>query len=82
MIGTAALSCRELIELVTDYLDGALSLENRLRFEAHIENCKGCTSYLEQVRQTIVLTGKLREEDVPLEAFSELLRAFRDWRSE
>ena len=80
MIGTAALSCRELVELVTAYLEGALSIGDRLRFESHIENCDGCTVYLEQIRKTIALAGRLREEDIPPQALAELLTAFRDWR--
>jgi anti-sigma factor RsiW len=79
MIGTAAMSCRQLVELVTAYFEGALTLEDRLRFESHIEHCDGCTTYLEQMRQTIALTGTLREEDIPPEATAELLRVFRDW---
>jgi anti-sigma factor RsiW len=82
MIGTSAMSCRELVELVTAYLEGALSLEDRLRFEAHIENCDGCTAYLEQIRQTIALTGRLREEDIAPEALSELLRVFHSWHAD
>jgi len=80
MIGTAAISCRELVELVTAYLEGALSLEDRLRFETHIEACDGCTAYLEQIRQTIAITGRLREEDIPPEAITELIKVFRDWK--
>ncbi len=82
MIGTAGLSCRELVELVSDYLEGALSIGDRMRFEAHIESCDGCTAYLDQMRRTIALTGRLREEDVEPAALGELLAAFRDWRSE
>ncbi len=80
MIGTAAMSCRELVELVTAYLEGALSLENRLRFESHIEGCDGCTEYLRQMRQTIALTGRLKEEDIPQKAVVELLEVFRHWK--
>jgi anti-sigma factor RsiW len=80
MIGTAALSCRQLVELVTAYFDGALSLEDRLRFESHIEYCDGCTAYLEQMRQTIALTGTLREADIPPEAAAKFLEVFRNWR--
>ena len=80
MIGTAAISCRELVELVTAYLEGALSLEDRLRFETHIEACDGCTAYLEQIRQTVAITGRLREEDIPPEAITELIKVFRDWK--
>jgi hypothetical protein len=78
-IGIAHMSCRELVELVTAYLENALSLENRMRFELHIANCDGCTTYLDQMRRTIELTGTLRVDDVSPGAEAALLRAFRDW---
>jgi anti-sigma factor RsiW len=79
-IGLAHLNCRELVELVTAYLEGDLSAGERKRFEAHLSACDGCTTYLEQMRRTIELTGTLRVEDVPLGAEETLLAAFRDWR--
>jgi anti-sigma factor RsiW len=75
------LSCRELVELVTDYLEGALPVEERLRFEDHIARCGGCTIYLEQIRQTISLLGHLPEEALTPDAERELLEAFRGWGS-
>jgi hypothetical protein len=75
------LSCRELVEIVTDYLEGALAPEDRARFEQHLVLCDGCTIYVEQMRDTIRLVGTLREEDVPDEARDSLLAAFRSWRS-
>jgi anti-sigma factor RsiW len=75
------LSCRELVELVTDYLEGALPGEERLRFERHIEICGGCKIYLEQIRQTIELLGHLPEDGLSPDAERELLEAFRGWRS-
>ena len=74
------LSCRELVELVTDYLEGALPVEERLRFEDHIARCGGCTIYLEQIRQTISLLGHLPEKALTTDAERELLEAFRGWR--
>ena len=74
------LSCQELVELVTDYLEGALSPEDTARFEDHLGRCTGCAAYLEQIRQTIVLTGRLRRSLSP-EAERQLLDAFRGWRS-
>jgi anti-sigma factor RsiW len=74
------LSCRELVELVTDYLEGALPDEYRLRFEDHIERCGGCRIYLEQIRETIVLLGR-PEDGLSPDAERELLEAFRGWRS-
>ena len=75
------LSCRELVELVTDYLEGALSEEERLRFEEHIGLCNGCRIYLDQMRQTISWLGYLPKEAMTPEAESALLDAFRGWRS-
>jgi len=75
------LSCQELVELVTDYLEGALSAEQSARFEAHLEPCRGCTAYVEQMRATIELVGRLTPEDVSPEAGAALLGVFRDWKS-
>ena len=73
------ITCREMVELVTDYLEGRLTHWDRFQFERHIADCDGCTRYLEQMRTTIRLTGSLREEDVPPAAREALLEAFRDW---
>ena len=75
------LSCRELVELVTAYLEGALSAEETDRFEDHIGRCTGCAAYLEQIRQTIALAGRLTPESLSPEAEHALLDAFRGWRS-
>ena len=75
------LACRELVELVTDYLEGALDAGTRARFEAHLAGCDGCTAYLQQVEQTIVAVGRLREDDLEPDAREALLAAFRSWRS-
>ncbi|MDQ3889472.1 MAG: zf-HC2 domain-containing protein [Actinomycetota bacterium] len=73
------LSCRELVELVTDYLEGVLSDEERARFDEHVGGCPGCSAYLEQMRTTVRLTGALREEDIVPTARDALLQAFRSW---
>jgi anti-sigma factor RsiW len=75
------LSCQELVELVTDYVEGALSEEERLRFDDHIGRCDGCETYLEQIHQTITLLGRLPEEALSPDAERQLLEAFRGWRS-
>jgi anti-sigma factor RsiW len=75
------LSCRELVELVTDYLEGALPEGERARFEDHISRCDGCEVYLAQMRQTIELVGHLPAEALSPEAERELLEAFRGWRA-
>lgn len=74
------LSCQELVELVTDYVEGTLRRTDRRRFEAHIARCDGCTAYLEQMRETIRLTGRLDVESLPPQAREELLEAFRGWK--
>jgi anti-sigma factor RsiW len=74
------LSCQELVELVTDYLEGALPDELQQRFDAHIAHCSGCQTYLEQMRATIRATGTLSIESVSPEAERALLDAFRGWR--
>jgi anti-sigma factor RsiW len=79
MIDTEALNCQEFVELVTDYLEGALAPGDLQRFEQHIAGCDGCTGYLEQLRVTIRLTGTLTREDISPEAERTLVAAFRDW---
>lgn len=74
------MSCRELVELVTDYLEGALDDLDRARFERHLDDCGGCRTYLSQMRQTIELTGALREDELDQALVDELTQAFRDWR--
>jgi anti-sigma factor RsiW len=74
------LSCQELVELVTDYLEDALPSELHQRFERHIAHCSGCQAYLEQMRATIRVTGELTAESLSPEAESTLLDAFRGWR--
>jgi anti-sigma factor RsiW len=73
------LPCRELVELVTDYLENRLSPYDRARFETHIAECEYCATYLEQMRQTIRTLGRLPEESLSPEARDALLSAFRDW---
>lgn len=75
------ISCQELVELVTDYLEGALSPEERDRFDSHIAACDGCRRYLEQIKVTVTLSGRLTPEQLDPEAEEALLRAFRDWKS-
>jgi anti-sigma factor RsiW len=75
------LSCRELVELVTDYLEGALPADERARFEEHIAGCGGCKTYLEQIRQTIAALGHLPLDGLTPEAERILLGAFRGWRA-
>ena len=74
------LSCSEVVELVSDYLEGALPAAAAARFEAHIAMCDGCDAYLGQMRAIISAMGRLREEAVPIETREALLGVFRDWK--
>jgi anti-sigma factor RsiW len=77
---TDELRCRELVALVTAYLEEALSADDRERFERHLAHCVGCQRYLEQMRRTIALTGQLREDELSPKVRDELLTAFHGWR--
>jgi anti-sigma factor RsiW len=77
-----SLACKDLVELVTDYLEGALPPPDRERFEAHIAGCDGCLTYVEQMRHTIRAVGKLTEESIEPQARDELLKVFRNWKAE
>lgn len=80
-IDERALTCKELVELVSDYLEGSLSSEDRGRFEQHLTLCDGCVAYLQQMRKTIRTLGSLNENDLTAEAKENLLRHFRDWKT-
>lgn len=74
------MDCKELVELVTAYLDSALDAETRKRFDEHLLECDGCESYLQQFRVTVRTVGKIRAEDVDPAYRDRLLNAFRDFR--
>ncbi len=74
------ISCQEVVELVTDYLDRALPVDEASLFEQHVNFCDGCDWYLDQMRSTIAMVGRITEEDVPAETRDKLLAAFRDWK--
>ena len=71
------LTCREFVEMATDYLEGSLSLWNRIRFQLHLGFCLGCRIYLKQIRQTISALGRFPQEPVPPAIREALLRRFR-----
>jgi len=75
------LSCQELVELVTDYLEGALPQAERASFEHHIEGCAGCHEYVRQMRETIELTGSLTPADLSPQAEAAMLAAFQEWKA-
>ena len=74
------LPCREVVELLGDYLEGAMAPDDRARLERHLADCEGCAAYLDQLRTTIRLSGRLSEDAVPAEAMAALLETFRAWR--
>jgi anti-sigma factor RsiW len=73
------LTCQELVEIVSDYLEGALPPNERERFEAHLEICEGCRRYLDQMRTTILLAGRLNEKALDPGAKDQLVQLFREW---
>jgi hypothetical protein len=74
------ISCQDVVELVTDYVEQALPAEEASVFEQHLNFCDGCVLYVDQVRKAIDVVGELRAEDVPEDTKAKLLTAFRDWR--
>jgi anti-sigma factor RsiW len=74
------LDCRDVVEVVTDYLEGGLAPGDRRRFDRHLAACEGCQVYLEQLRAVIRVAGRPIVDAVPPETMAGLLRAFRDWR--
>jgi anti-sigma factor RsiW len=79
---SSEMTCQELVELVTEYLEDTLAPSERVRFDAHLSTCLGCTAYIEQMRTTIRVLGKLSEESVSEAARRELLATFRTWKAD
>jgi anti-sigma factor RsiW len=77
--GAGPLTCRELVELITDYLEHALSEPDRLRFEEHLQECDGCQQYVEQMRRTLHTLGRLPEESLSSPARERLLDTIHAW---
>jgi anti-sigma factor RsiW len=74
------MDCNELVELVTDYLEGKLPPADVERFAAHLQECEACAMYIEQIRQSVAVVGMLSEETLPQGAADALLAEFRDWK--
>jgi predicted anti-sigma-YlaC factor YlaD len=74
------MTCQELVEVITNYLENKMSPAERARFETHLAGCKGCTNYLNQMRRTIKVVGELTEETIEPQAKDELLKVFRTWK--
>jgi len=77
----AGLTCQELVELVTDFLEGALSPDERRRFEAHLDGCAGCRAYLEQMRGALLAAGGVGVAELDPAMRERLMDSFRDWRT-
>ena len=76
-----ALVCREVVTMVTDYLEGALSPRDRARLEAHLAGCANCNEYLAQIQATISAAGHFEPDDLAPEALDELVSLYRQWRA-
>lgn len=76
------LTCQDVVDLLTAYLEGGLAPAGRLRLELHLSYCDGCTAYLAQLRLALHVAGSLGQEDIPSEAEERLLGAFRAWANE
>jgi anti-sigma factor RsiW len=74
---TTELACKELVEIITDYLEGTLPERDRARFDAHILTCPPCREYVAEMRTTLQLTGRLTVDSISWSARDELLRAYR-----
>jgi anti-sigma factor RsiW len=77
----SALTCKQLAMLITEYEEGALPESERARFDAHLASCGNCAEYLNQMRTTLRLVGRLREDDIDQPARDALLAAFHDWHA-
>ncbi|HEY3447878.1 MAG TPA: zf-HC2 domain-containing protein [Myxococcales bacterium] len=76
------LTCQELTELVTDYLEGRLTWGQRLKFQMHLGMCSHCRAYLGQMKQTLKAVGKVQvEETTPPDVLDELLKRFQGWKA-
>lgn len=74
------LVCRDAVELVSDYIDGTLSRRDRRRLEKHLSNCDACTAYLDQVRATIIASGRVTPSDLAPEVVEGLVDLFRRYQ--
>jgi anti-sigma factor RsiW len=74
------MTCRQVVQLLTDYLEGALPAADRRRVEEHLAGCDGCTAFLAQLRTSLRVVAGLAAVEVPAPMRADLLRAFRDWK--
>ena len=79
-LGGIDLTCREAVQLMSDYLDDHLGGDDRARLEAHLGECDECTDHLAHMRTAIAVTGRLREEDLDSSARNDVMEVYRRWR--
>ena len=82
LLRPAEIPCQEVVELISDYLEGALPARDRRRLEAHLAGCPHCSAFLAQMRETLRLTGRLVPEDLSPQMQSEFADVYRRWREE
>ncbi len=82
LLARREIACQEVVELVSDYLEGALSRSDRRRFERHLSGCPHCSEYLAQMRETIRLAGRLLPQDLTPQMREEFTELFRRWRAD
>jgi hypothetical protein len=73
-------TCREVVDLAAEYVEGAMTPEEATLFEMHLNFCDGCFTFIDQIRETASIAGRITDEQVPEETKVALLEAFRDWR--
>jgi anti-sigma factor RsiW len=75
-------TCREVVEIATEYVEGELTPEQATAFELHLNFCDGCSTFIDQIRETAATARRLSEEQIPEELRQQLIDAFRDWSRE
>jgi predicted anti-sigma-YlaC factor YlaD len=75
-------TCKEIVDLAAEYVEGAMTPSQMARFELHLNFCEGCTTFIDQIRATATMAGQLTEEQIPEETKAKLLEAFREWSRE
>lgn len=76
------LVCQQAVELISDYIEGALTRSERRRLEAHLAGCEHCEEYVRQIRMTISLSGRVASEDLSPQMREELILLYRRWRQQ
>jgi anti-sigma factor RsiW len=75
------ITCEEVVEIVTDYIEGAVDAATRAELESHLALCPHCQTYLEQMRQTIDELGHVPVRTLSDQAQHDLVTAFRTYRA-